>query len=115
MKVIIAGGRNFTDFDFLKKWCDYYLSNHSGEIEIVSGGATGVDALGERYAIDKVYKLKIIPANWDLGKKAGRLRNKQMAEYADCLLAFWDGTSKGTKNMIEQAKENNLKVRIVKI
>ena len=44
---------------------------------------------------------------------AGYLRNKQMAEYADALIAFWDGESKGTKHMIDLAKKNGLKVRIV--
>ena len=51
-------------------------------------------------------KLSTSPADWDLdGKSAGFKRNVKMAEYADALVAFWDGESKGTKHMIETAKE----------
>ena len=53
------------------------------------------------------------PADWDLdGKSAGFKRNVKMAEYADALVAFWDGESKGTKHMIETAKEKGLDIRI---
>jgi len=112
-KVIIAGTRTFEDYPLLKERCDYYLQNYD-EIEIVSGGARGADFLGERYAVDKGYKLSKFVANWDLGPKAGPIRNRQMAEYADALIAFWDGESKGTLNMINVAKELGLKVKIVR-
>ena len=113
-KVIIAGTRTFEDYSLLKERCDYYLQNYQ-EIEIVSGGSKGADFLGERYAVDSDYKLSKFPANWDLGPKAGPIRNRQMAEYADALIAFWDGESKGTLNMINVAKELGLKVKIVQI
>lgn len=113
MKVIIAGGRDFNDYNLLKSKCDKFLKN-SSNIEIVSGTANGADKLGEKYALENGYKLTKFPADWSLGKKAGYIRNKQMAEYSDCLIAFWDGLSKGTSHMINLAKEMNLKVRIVK-
>ena len=112
MKVIIAGGRNFNDYKKLCQFCDKVLSNQT-EIEIVSGTANGADKLGEKYANDKKYPIKQFPANWNkYGKSAGYKRNMQMAKYADALIAFWDGTSKGTMHMINLAKQFNLKIRI---
>ena len=115
MKVIIAGSRDFNDYEAVKNYADHILSNQSG-IEIVSGGANGADKLGEQYAKEKGYKLTIFKADWDkYGKSAGPKRNAQMAEYADALIAFWDGQSRGTKNMIELAEKHKLKfmVRVV--
>ena len=115
MKVIIAGSRLFNDYNLLKKHCDKILSNQI-EVEIVSGTANGADKLGERYAKEKGYPIKRFPANWsELGKKAGYIRNEQMAIYADSLIAFWDGESKGTKHMIELAKKHNLNTRTIQI
>ena len=114
MKVIIAGGRDFNNYETLYKLCDKVLSNQT-EIEIVSGTANGADKLGEKYANEKGYVIKRFPANWeDFGKKAGIIRNREMADYADALIAFWDGKSRGTKNMIEVAKKNKLEVRVIK-
>jgi ABC-type enterochelin transport system substrate-binding protein len=114
MKVIIAGGRNFRDYDKLRESCDNILVNQK-EVEIVSGTAAGADTLGERYAQEKGYEVKKFPAQWDLyGKSAGYKRNQQMAEYADGLIAFWDGKSKGTKHMIDIANKMGLKVRVIR-
>lgn len=94
-KVIIAGGRDLTDFDYLENRC-IEITLFSEIIEIVSGGAKGADALGQRLAEEWGIPLIKFPADWDThGKKAGYLRNEQMAQYADVLVAFWDGKSKG--------------------
>ena len=112
MKVIIAGGRDFNDYETLKKVCDFMLQNQS-KIEVISGTAKGADSLGERYAIEKEYTTKQFPVEWDkYDRAAGYKRNKEMAEYADALIAFWDNKSKGTGYMIDLAKENNLKVKV---
>ncbi len=114
-KVIIAGTRTFDDYEALKAYADYKLGQIKEDIEIISGGATGADALGERYAKEKGYTIKRFPADWNrYGKKAGPLRNKQMADYADALIVFWDGSSRGTKNMLEIAREQGLKIGIYK-
>jgi ABC-type enterochelin transport system substrate-binding protein len=114
MKVIIAGGRNFNDYNKLRESCDNILVNQK-EVEIVSGTAAGADTLGERYAQEKGYEVKKFPAQWDLyGKSAGYKRNQQMAEYADGLIAFWDGKSRGTKHMIDIATNKGLKVRVIR-
>ena len=113
MKVIIAGGRDFNDYDLLCRKADYYLSRQS-EIEIVSGTAKGADKLGERYAEERQYPIKRFPADWSMwGKRAGYIRNTDMAEYADALIAFWDGKSRGSKHMINIATEQNLLVRVI--
>jgi hypothetical protein len=113
MKVIIAGGRNFNDYNVLCQNCDKLL-NLQENVEIVSGTASGADKLGERYASLKGYTVKQFPAEWDkYGKSAGYKRNEEMAKYADVLIAFWDGKSKGTKHMIDLAKKHSLKVEVV--
>lgn len=112
LKVIIAGGRDFTDYHLLSKVCDFMLQNHS-DIEIVSGCANGADKLGEKYAKEKGYSIKKFPADWEkFGRSAGFLRNDQMAQYADALIAFWDKKSKGTNHMINLAKKNKLKIKV---
>lgn len=112
-KVIIAGSREFNDYNILKAYADFKLSKVQEEIEVVSGTARGADRLGEMYAKEKGYQIKRFPADWGkYGKKAGIIRNRAMAEYADALLAYWDGKSSGTRNMIEIARELGLKVGV---
>lgn len=115
MKVIIAGTRTFTDYEKLSAFCDKVLSNQK-EVEVVSGCSKGADLLGERYAKERGFSIKRFPADWNLyGKRAGPLRNSAMATYADALIAFWDGQSRGTQNMINLANAGGLKVRICEI
>jgi len=115
MKVIIAGSRDFNDYNLLKTSCDNLLTQFTN-IEIVSGTARGADKLGERYARERGYDIKQFPANWDkFGKSAGYIRNDEMAQYADMLIAFWDGTSKGTKHMIDLANKRGIKVVVIDI
>ena len=116
LKVIIAGGRNFADYQLLCIKCNNILKNKSpNKIEIVSGNAKGADLLGEKYAKDNSLSKKVFKANWDKhGKSAGFRRNEEMAKYADAPIAFWDGSSKGTAHMIKIAKENGLLVRVIK-
>ncbi len=112
IKVIIAGGRNFDDFNRLCQICDEFLKDQIN-IEIVSGAYKGADLLGERYASERNYPIKQFPADWRrYGKSAGLKRNTEMASYADALIAFWDGESKGTKHMIELATQAGLKVKV---
>lgn len=113
MKVIIAGGRHFSDYELLKSSCDHFLQNISN-IEIVSGKAKGADTLGERYAKEKGYNIHEFPADWSLGKKAGVIRNKQMGDFADLLIAFWDYESSGTGGMIKIMEGLGKPFRIVK-
>lgn len=121
-KIIIAGPRDFNNQSFVFSALDMVFSrlvkNSKEPIEIVEGSATGIDSLAKSYAISKNIKYKEFPADWNKhGRAAGPIRNKQMAEYSDILIAFRyvDNPSRGTENMIRQAKENNLKIIIVNI
>jgi predicted Rossmann fold nucleotide-binding protein DprA/Smf involved in DNA uptake len=101
MKTIIAGTRTFNDYELLKTKLTEFRLTHD-ITEVVSGGASGADRLGEKYSTEYNINLKIYPANWKKhGNAAGPIRNRQMAEYADQLIVFWDGSSKGTNNMID--------------
>ena len=114
MKVIIAGGREFTNYDFVEKECNSILKNLAEPIEIVSGLARGVDTLAINYQIKYGYKLHPFPADWDaFGLGAGHKRNGEMADFADMLIAFWDGRSTGTKNMIETMRKLNKPVHVI--
>ena len=118
MRVIVAGGRDFNDYDLLKTICDKMLSHvkSTHQVTIVSGGANGADALAIKYAreTDNDYNLVIMNADWDThGKSAGYIRNSQMADFATHLIAFWDSGSRGTKNMIETARKKHLITHVV--
>ena len=117
-KVIIAGGRDFGNYNRLKNYCDKILKakvEQGYEIKVVSGTANGTDKLGERYAKEKGYEVLQFPADWDThGRSAGYIRNKQMVENADACICFWNGVSNGTKWMIEIAKEKQLPLRVVR-
>lgn len=85
--------------------------------EIVSGGALGADQVGERWAqMNGVPVRQFIP-DWGgyAGMRAGHVRNSQMADYADALLALWDEQSKGTAHMIRVARERGLQVQVLLI
>lgn len=116
MKLIVAGDRDFNNYDFVKSKLDSILSQVDEDIEIVSGKCKGVDKLGEEYAAENGYPIKPFPADWDkYGKAAGPIRNKQMAEYGTHLVAFLKKGSKGTKSMIEIATELKLPIRVINI
>ena len=116
-KVIIARDRHFNDYELLKEKCNYYLQRKLQEsrVVIISGHATGADALGERYAQERGLSLDAHPADWNKhGRAAGPIRNAEMAEAADTLIAFWNGASRGTKNIIDTAKSKGLKVVVIR-
>jgi len=129
-KVIVAGSRTFNDYELLKSKLDIILSNKRN-IEIVSGKSKGADELGERYARDVGHSIVEFPADWtnmeqpclirrrkdgsEYNAIAGHKRNRQMAEYADALIAFWSNKSSGTANMIKIAKELNLLIRVINV
>ncbi len=103
MRVIVAGGREFTDYSFVSRRLDFFTRTHEFK-ELVWGFATGVDTLGKEWADLNGIPAKPFKADWDkFGKPAGPMRNEQMAEYGDWLVAFWNGKSSGTKNMIDEA------------
>ena len=122
MKLIIAGSRDFDDKVLAcKEFIDFSVELNREVIyktnpitEIVSGGARGADRVGEWVAGFYNIPVKRFIPDWDgLGKRAGFVRNTEMGDYADALLAFWDGKSKGTKQMIDYATKKGLVVKVV--
>lgn len=110
MKTIIAGSRSNIEYqDVLSAMEECpWLSEIT---EVVSGKARGVDTLGEQWANENNIFIKEFPANWKkFGKSAGPRRNEEMGDYADALVAIWDGESRGTKHMIDYSKNKGLKV-----
>lgn len=115
-RLIVAGSRDFANYELLKQKCDSLLARKrlTHSIVIASGTARGADRLGERYAVERGYQVERFPADWERdGKAAGPIRNAHMAAHADALVAFWDGVSSGTKDMIERAMKRDLPVRVV--
>ncbi len=123
LRVIIAGSRDFNDYELLKREVLNIVKydNRSKElVKIVSGGARGADRLGEQFAKEFGLKIEQFLADWDgLGKRAGYVRNADMAKFAcengnqGMLIAFWNGKSKGTKHMIDLTKRHGLEVHVV--
>lgn len=121
-KIIIAGLRNFTNYPFFRDKMDSFLRCNfidTNNIEFVSGGASGVDFLAEKYSAEKKIPIKVFPADWMMyGKSAGPIRNSQMADYAGddgVLIAFWDYHSRGTGHMVRTAKKKGMLVHIVNV
>ena len=115
-KLIVAGGRDFYDYQLLS---DTLFNMSSGiyvdyAISIVSGMAGGADRMGYLFAKEHQVKIYGYPANWDkYGKRAGFMRNEVMGDFADGLLAFWDGKSRGTKHMIDYMTKLNKPVHVI--
>lgn len=111
MKCIIAGSRTATIEHTLRAVMECPFTEEI--VEVVSGCARGADSYGEMIAEETGTPIKRFQAEWDkYGRGAGHIRNQQMAEYADALIAVWDGESPGTLNMIENAKKLGLRIYI---
>lgn len=116
MRVIIAGSRDYTNILQFQLLLNNKLKDSNiglKDLTIISGGARGVDQMGEAFAKNNGIALEIFPADWNkYGKRAGFIRNEEMAEKADALIAFWNGESNGTRHMIRTANKKGLKVWI---
>jgi hypothetical protein len=109
MKVAVIGSRSFNDYEKLKDT----LSKINLSL-IVSGGANGADKLGEQYANENNIPTKIFLPDWEKhGRVAGFLRNTDIINEAELVVAFWDQTSTGTKDSIEKAEKQGKKVIII--
>lgn len=115
-RVVVAGNRDFEDYDFVARTLDSILPLKTKKVIIVSGTSRGADRLGERYAMERKLSLEKYPADWEhFGKASGPKRNMQMAKIADAVIAFWDGESRGTQSMIECAKDENIPCTVIRI
>lgn len=110
MRTIIAGSRGFTN---IKDVRDAVIKSGFLITMVLSGTAKGVDRLGEQWAAENFILVEKHPAHWNLyGNAAGPIRNTEMAEAAEALVAVWDGRSRGTQHMIAVARKKGLKVYV---
>lgn len=116
MRLIIAGSRTYNNYTFFVEKMEFFMKDVKEEVVLLCGEAKGVDTMGRMYALEAGWEILSFKPQWDLlGKAAGPLRNKEMAEQATHCICFWDGVSRGTASMIEFAKQYNLKLRVVRV
>ena len=127
MILVVAGSRHFgarrsPEEDFIcRKLDELTRLLDKNFLEVVQGGCKGVDMIAQDWAWRNKCTYTTFHPNWErYGKAAGPKRNQEMAEYAgkfrgSVLVAFWDGESKGTADMIEQAELYGIQVRIIQI
>jgi hypothetical protein len=112
-KIIVAGSRGFNDYQLLSKTI-FEIGDKYESASLVTGCAKGADALAIQFAREYGINIYKYPADWDThGKAAGYIRNTEMANDSDVLIAFWDGQSRGTKHMIETMQKQNKDVYVV--
>lgn len=127
IRLIIAGGREFADYEAAEKIINSIVNDRK-ILEVVSGSCPvgtpthyeadrvvhGADGIGEQWAAKRGIHVRVFPADFKrLGRSAGPKRNKEMAEYGDELIAFYDGHSKGTGDMINKAHAEKITITIV--
>ena len=110
-RVIVAGGRDYSAGPNFTEIMEQFI-NPENDI-LVSGVCKGADMEGYDWMIARDGDVHVFPAHWHThGKAAGPIRNRQMAENADVLVAFWDGKSRGTRSMITEALNHGLEVHV---
>jgi hypothetical protein len=109
MRLAIVGGRDFQDYTRLTIVCNRLVFD-----TVVSGGAKGADSLAEKYAWEYKKKLCVFLPDWDkYGRRAGFVRNEEIVLNADGVLAFWNGTSRGTQNTISLAQKYGKPLKVI--
>lgn len=116
MKLLIAGSRDFTNQERFLEGLDHLALWKQGVSQVISGGATGADALAKEWALAHAIPYRECRAEWHLhGRAAGPIRNKKMAHLCDCAVLFWDGLSRGTENMLSNLIAARKNVYVVAI
>ena len=117
LRLIVAGSRKWPWKRYLFDAISFFTKNYEkAHIEIVEGEARGPDLWAREWAETNGVAFKPFPADWDEAPRAaGFIRNQQMAEYGNALLAFWDGVSPGTADMIKRAQAAGLKVVVINL
>ena len=131
LRLLICGTRTFADYALLCRECDA-IEAHYSAVEVVTGAPDprkrgprwkpGADGLGERWALARGHAYRRFPADWRrYGRSAGPIRNREMLAYLlqsterRGVVAFWDGVSPGTGDMIRAAREGGVGVRVVSL
>ena len=107
MKIAVIGSRDFEDYALLES----KLNTLENITSIISGGAKGADSLAEQYALQHSIDVVVIKPDWKrYNRGAGLVRNKEIVDMADLVVAFWNGKSKGTLDVIEYSKKQTVKL-----
>lgn len=119
MNIAIVGSRHYTDYEFVKESLfdklNYYI-NSNLYIQIISGGAKGVDSLAERFAKENGIDFKLFLPEWNtFGKFAGKVRNKLIVDNSDLVIAFWNGISPGTKHSLNYSVKQKKRIILIGI
>lgn len=112
MRILVTGSRGWRSRATIAAELAKLGSGHT----LAHGGARGADRLAGAVAAGLGWSVEVYPANWPkYGRSAGMIRNRQMLEEfkPDLVVAFWDGSSRGTANMIELARSAGVKVQSV--
>lgn len=117
MRVIVAGSRSFRDYHLLKETLDELAAElGKKKLIVLSGHAEGADRLAEEWCRHRIGQVCEVyhPDYQKYGKVAPLVRNTEMVNAADALVAFWDGVSTGTKDVIDKARREGLKVKVIR-
>lgn len=109
-RIAVIGSRKYKSLELVPQWLEFAKEKYEAEcggVIIISGGAEGVDRTAENWAIEKKVNRDIFKPNYSKyhGKVAPLMRNKQIVESADFILAFWDEDSTGTEHALNYAKK----------
>lgn len=123
MKIAVVGSRKYTDFDKFQEALDKIIGTFDPRtpIMIISGGAKGPDQMAQRWAKERDYDFvlfkpyHLIDPNVEYSPKYFFTRNKQIADNADLVVAFWDGESSGTRHIVEYCQRNRKSYMKVKL
>ena len=112
MRTIIAGSRSITNYEEVKKYLYVYREDIS---KVLCGCAKGVDEIRKQFAYEYTIPIEYYPADWNkYGKQAGFIRNQDIIDNCDGVIAFWDEKSNGTRDSLNKAKNQNKPIKIIK-
>ena len=114
MKILICGSRNITDYERCVEYISKIIkTNALTPTVIIHGGARGADTIANTFAIQHRLPTLVFKPDWSTGKSAGYIRNGQMVEIADAVIAIWDGQSRGTNHTINLGIEKGVPTFVV--
>ncbi len=115
VRLIVSGLRTYGKKDTVYAEITRYISEIGSVKEIVTGGSSVVEEIAQQYADENGIKQKEIAPDWQSHLNAGLIRDTRLAEYGTHLLVLSNGVSKGSNNLIDEAKQKSLTIKIVEI
>lgn len=119
VQLVVAGTREYSNRDEIFARLDKYhqrCKDAGTELIIIEGEARGPDLISREWAEARGVPFRPYPADWDeYGKRAGFIRNEEMAKVGTHVLAFWDGQSNGTNDMIERGLKYQRRVLVIPV